>query len=181
MKLTVFLLALLVGLAGIITGCNPSKTSPAPGAGSDANTPVVSKNAAPLPDSGFKAEITISDPPTKLRTGQVETITFRVKNASNVTWWQRGGEINERSDNNFYIAAGNRWLDKDGKPTSEPEGHNGIPKDLKPGEDAEMTLQITAPKQAGEYIMNLDMVQEGVSWFAGKGSTPTKVKVVVVR
>ena len=100
---------------------------------------------------------------------------------SDVIWWAVGGEKNDRPDNKFYIAVGNRWLDKDGKTTSETEGHNGMTKDLKPGEETETTLQITAPKQPGEYILSLDMVQEGVTWFGDKGSPTTKAKVTVVK
>jgi hypothetical protein len=92
-----------------------------------------------------------------------------------------GGEANDRSDNKFYIAVGNHWLDKDGKRTADWEGHNGIPKGLKPGEEAEMTLQITAPKEPGDYTLELDMVQEGVNWFGEKGSPTTKAKVTVVK
>ena len=116
-----------------------------------------------------------------MRAGQVETIKIKVKNMSTVPWIQRGGEINDRSDNKFYIAAGNHWLDKDGKPTSETEGHNGIPKDIAPGEEIEMTLQITAPKTSGEWTLELDMVQEAVTWFGEKGSPTTKIKVTVVK
>ena len=65
--------------------------------------------------------------------------------------------------------------------TSETEGHNGIPKDIKPGEEVDMTLQITAPKTPGEWIMSLDMVQEGVTWFGEKGSPTKNVKVTVVK
>jgi hypothetical protein len=139
------------------------------------------KTAGPLPEKGYKAQIDLPEPPTKLRPGQKETILLKVKNASDVVWWQRGGEINDRSDNMFYIAAGNRWLDKDGKRTTDTEGHNGIPKDLRPGEETQMSLLITAPSQPGEYTMELDMVQEGVSWFGDKGSATTKAKVTVVR
>jgi hypothetical protein len=139
------------------------------------------KTPGPLPENGFKAQIVLPDPPTKLRTGQKENITVKVKNASDVVWWLRGGETNDRSDNKFYIAVGNHWLDKDGKRTADPEGHNGIPKDLKPGEEAQMTLLITAPGQPGEYTIELDMVQEAVAWFGDKGSPTTKAKVTVVR
>jgi hypothetical protein len=177
MKLGIILLA--AGCVTVAIGCKPKPTTTTGSPGSSA-TPI-SRAAAPLPDSGFKAQVTLSDPPAKLRTGQKEVITVKVKNASDVVWWQRGGEINDRPDNKFYIAVGNRWLDKDGKLTSETEGHNGIPKDLKPGEEAEMTLQITAPKEPGEYTLSLDMVQEGVSWFGGKGSPTTKAKVTVVK
>ena len=176
MKLGIVLLA--AGCLTLAIGCKPKPATT--GSPSSSPTPI-SKAAAPLPGSGFKAQITPSDPPTKLRAGQKEVITVKVKNTSDVVWRQRGGEINDRPDNKFYIAVGNRWLDKDGKPTSETEGHNGISKDLKPGEEAEMTLQITAPKEPGEYTLSLDMVQEGVSWFGDKGSPTTKVKVTVVK
>ncbi len=139
------------------------------------------RTAGPLSEKGYKAQIALPDPPTKLRPGQKETITVKVKNASDVVWWQRGGETNDRSDNKFYIAVGNHWLDKDGKRTADPEGHNGIPKDLKPGEEAQMTLLITAPSQPGEYTIELDMVQEGVAWFGDKGSPTTKARVTIVR
>jgi len=59
------------------------------------------------------------------------------------------------------------------------EGHNAIPKPLKPGEETDMTLLVTAPKTPGEYFFSLDMVQEGVAWFEEKGSAPTNVKVVI--
>ena len=178
MRLRIVLLATALGCVTLVIGCG--KTTP-PGAPVPGTPAVVSKAAGPLRDSGFKAQITLPDPPAKLRAGQKEVVTLKVKNLSDVVWWQRGGETNDRSDNKFYIAAGNHWLDKDGKRTSDWEGHNGLPKDLKPGEEAEMTLQITAPKQPGEYTLSLDMVQEGVSWFGEKGSATTKAKVTVVK
>src|SRR5258708_31745147 len=155
MKLGIVLLT--AGCVTLAIGCKPKPAA----TGSPGSSAIpISKAAAPLPKSGFKAKVTLSDPPLKLRTGQKEVITVKVKNASDVVWRQRGGEINERPDNKFYIAVGNRWLDRDGKPTSETEGHNGISKDLKPGEEAEMTLQITAPKEQAEDTLNLDMAQE---------------------
>lgn len=181
MKLRITLLAAAFACVIVAAGCKPKTTTNTASPAQSANAPVVSRVAGPLPDKGFKAQITLPDPPLKLRMGQKETITVKVKNTSDVIWWQRGGEINERDDNKFYIAVGNHWLDKDGKRTSDLEGHNGIPKDLKPGEDSEMTLLITAPKEPGEYLIELDMVQEGVSWFGDKGSPTTKAKVTVVK
>lgn len=178
----ILLCAVTCGLV-LFTGCQPKQTatsSPATNA-QQTKTPAQQKQAGPLPDSAFKAQITAPDPPERLRTGQVAIINIKVKNTSDVIWYQRGGATTDRSDNKFYIAAGSRWLDKDGKLTSETEGHNGIPKDLKPGEETEMVLQITAPKQPGEWTMQLDMIQEGVNWFSAKGSPVTNVKVQVVK
>ena len=164
----------------LMSGCSGNK--PATNTGnSRTDMPVDSKIPGPLPDRGFKAQITLLNLPAKLRTGQKETITLRIKNASDVMWWLRGGETNTATDNKFYIAAGNRWLDKDGKRTSEMEGHNAIPKDLRPGEETEMTLQITAPQQPGEYTLEVDMVQEQIAWFGDKGSPTARAKVTVVR
>ena len=179
MKLRIALPAILA-CALLILGC-AKKPSTASAPGSNPTQPSVSKAAGPLRASGFKAQITLAEPPSRLRAGQKEVITLKVKNASDVTWWQRGGEVNDRPDNKFYIAAGNHWLDKDGKRTSDLEGHNGIPKDLKPGEEAEMTLQITAPKEPGEYTLEIDMVQEAVNWFGERGSPTTKAKVTVAK
>src|SRR5436189_3113739 len=179
MKLRIGLVITALTLVGLMIACNPNPATNS--AGSAPNTTAPSSIAGPLPDNGYKAEVTIAEPPTKLRTGQKETINIKIKNVSDVTWFQRGGEISNQTDNKLYLAAGNQWLDKDGKQTSEEEGHNGIPKNLKPGEETQMTLLITAPKTPGEYFMRLDMVQEGVTWFGDKGSTTTKVPVTVVK
>ena len=179
MKLRIGLVITAVTSIVLMIACskNPSTNS----SGSAPNTTAPSSIAGPLPDNGFRAEVTIAEPPTKLRTGQKETINIKVKNVSDVMWFQRGGEISNQTDNKFYLAAGNQWLDKDGKQTTDEEGHNGIPKNLKPGEETQMTLLITAPKTPGEYFMRLDMVQEAVAWFGDKGSTTTKVPVTVVK
>lgn len=174
MKMRIAFLGTLISLS-ILAGCKQPTTISKP------TEPPVSRKAAALPPEGFKAEITLPEPPAKLRTGQVQIITVNVKNTSSVVWWPAGGETTDRLDNTFYIAAGNRWLDKDGKRTSESEGHAGIPKVLKPGESVEMSLQITAPKEPGSWIMDLDMVQEGVAWFGDKGSPTTKVNIMVVK
>jgi hypothetical protein len=165
----------------LFAGCKPKQTVTNSSASNAQQTPALQRVAGALPDSGFRAQITAPDPPARLRTGQVAIININVKNTSDVIWYQRGGLTTDRTDNKFYIAAGNRWLDKDGKLTSETEGHNGIPKDLKPGEATEMTLPITAPKQPGEWTMQLDMVQEGVAWFSERGSPVTNVKIQVVQ
>src|SRR4051794_40102204 len=105
-----------------------------------AATPTPAKTPGPLPDSGFKAELSLPDAPAKLRAGQKETVQVHIKNASDVFWWARGGELNERNDNWFYIAAGNRWLKADGSLVTDMDGRYGISKDLKPGEETEIPL-----------------------------------------
>jgi hypothetical protein len=61
------------------------------------------------------------------------------------------------------------------------DGRLGISKDLKPGEEVELPLLITAPKEPGDYILEVDLVQEQVGWFSDKGSPTARTKVTVVR
>ena len=136
---------------------------------------------AALPSNGFKAEITLIEPPTKLRSGQKETVRVKIKNASEVAWWARGAPVNTRPDNKFYLAAGNRWLKADGTLHTNMDGRYGIARDLKPGEETEVPLVITAPNEPGEYTLEVDVIQEQVAWFSDKGSPTAKTKITVVK
>jgi hypothetical protein len=176
MKTTVKLFAVACLLALAAAGC-----SKPPATANTAATPAPARTPGPLPDAGFKAQLTLPDAPAKLRAGQKETVQVHIKNASDVFWWSRGGEVNERTDNWFYIAAGNRWLKADGSLLTDMDGRYGISKDLKPGEETEIPLAVTAPKEPGEYILEVDLVQEQVAWFSDKGSPTARAKVTVVR
>ena len=59
------------------------------------------------------------------------------------------------------------------------DGRTQLPRDLGPGEEAELKLHVNAPNAPGEYLLELDMLQEGVSWFGLKGSTTTRLPVRV--
>ena len=136
---------------------------------------------AALPANGFKAAVTLVEPPTKLRAGQKETVLVKVKNASPVMWWARGSAVNTSSSNKFYIATGNRWLKTDGSLLTDMDGRSGIGKDLNSGEETEVPLVITAPKDPGEYTLEIDLIQEQVAWFSDKGSPTAKAKITVVK
>ncbi len=179
---TLTVCALAVVMTGA-AGCRRKQSAASngnSGPGANANQQAESKEPHALPDNAFKAQITLPDPPAKLRAGQQERVQVRVKNASGVFWWARGGEQNDRSDNKFYLAAGDRWLKPDGTLVTD-DGRYGIGKDLKPGEETEVPLLVTAPKEPGEYVLEVDLVQEQVSWFKDKGSQTARAKVTVVR
>ena len=182
MKLTLTACAIAVALFGA-AACRKKQAAANANAASNANANQQAQSKEPhaLPDSGFKAEITLPGPPAKLRAGQQERVQVKIKNASDVFWWARGGEQNERSDNKFYLAAGDRWLKPDGKLVTDMDGRHGLLKDLKPGEETEVPLLVTAPKEPGEYILEVDLVQEQVGWFSDKGSQTARAKVTVVR
>jgi hypothetical protein len=127
---------------------------------------------APLPEEGFRAEIRLLSHPTKPRTKQKATLRVPVKNASGVVWLAR-----ERSGGPYQVSLGNHWLDGDGRMLVHDDGRSALLEDLKPGEVMELPLTINAPRKAGEYILELDMLQEGVSWFGLKGSPTLRLRL----
>jgi SAM-dependent methyltransferase len=54
-----------------------------------------------------------------------------------------------------------------------------LPKDMAPGESVELPLVFRAPERAGTYLLELDMVDEGIAWFEKRGSRTARVELVV--
>ncbi len=49
-----------------------------------------------------------------------------------------------------------------------------------PGERIDLILEVRAPTIEGDYILELDLVQEGVAWFKDHGSKTACVKATIV-
>jgi hypothetical protein len=55
-----------------------------------------------------------------------------------------------------------------------------LPINLGPGQETALSLAVGAPVEPGDYLLEIDLLQEGVSWFALKGSRPWQGRVTVV-
>jgi hypothetical protein len=97
-----------------------------------------------------------------------------VKNASEFVWPARG-----RNDYAYLITISNAWLDEDGNLMDNTDGKSVLPHDLFPGEEVDISLKVTAPSAPGEYILEIDLVQEAITWFKDKGSTTWRARVKV--
>jgi len=130
----------------------------------------------PMPDGAFRAAITVADPPTKMRPGEKQTLNVKVKNVGNSVWLAHG-----RSGDGFYqVNLGDIWFDaQNTRVEKHPYVRSPLPGDVKPGDEVEVPLTITAPAAPGDYTLQVDLVQEMVSWFADKGSSAPKFKVKV--
>jgi hypothetical protein len=133
----------------------------------------------PLPPEGYRGELSfVEPPPGQMRVGESKTIQVRVKNVSPVPWKVRG----PGPDNKYFIAVGNRWFRADGTTLlTSMDGRIGLPEDLAPGRETTAALLIRAPAEPGDYVLDLDLVQEQVTWFNERGSQTAKTKVTVVR
>lgn len=132
--------------------------------------------SGPMPDSAFRALITVPDPPAKLQPIQKVTINVKVKNVGDAPWPSHG----RASDGFFQVNLGNNWYDSNNSRIEKnPYVRSGLPSNVRPGEEVEVPLTITAPTTPGDYTLQIDLVQEMVAWFAEKGSVAPKFKVKV--
>lgn len=178
MQINKYFLVLVIVATFFVCSCGKQTTTPS----SPAATVDRSRTPSALPDNGFKAAISLVDPPARLRAGEKAAIQVKVKNASDVLWYARGAKVNDSSDTKFILAAGNRWLGAaDEKLVSDMDGRYGLNKDLQPGEETEIPLTITAPKEPGDYVLEVDLVQEQVAWFHDKGSPTARTRITVVK
>lgn len=130
---------------------------------------------APLPDEAFRAELEISGVPPTFRAGQKENVNVLVRNVSPATWPSVG-----QDDGNYTITVRNRWKTMEGAIVNAADGRKAIFYGLDPADVAGITLPVTAPGAAGRYILEFDVVQEGVAWFSDRGSKSYQEKVVVL-
>jgi hypothetical protein len=111
--------------------------------------------------------------PEIMRAGEKYSIRVMLKNDSKVVWpgrqqtWQ------------YQLTVGNRWLTEAGAKITDVDGRAPLFEDLQPTEAAELPLIVTAPSKPGNYILQLDVVQEGVAWFGDRGSEVLSLKVKV--
>lgn len=128
----------------------------------------------PLSKDGFRAIIIPRDPPSVLRRQQQASVNVSVRNDSGQSWAPR-----ERGGGPYQVSLGNHWLDENGKTVANDDGRAALLKKLDPGDSVTMNLVVNAPRNPGNYILELDMLQEGVSWFGLEGSATVRLPVRV--
>ncbi len=129
---------------------------------------------SPLPANAFRAELNVVNAPVTLSSGQRVVLAVDVKNLSNERWPGRRWNADP-----FQIAVGNHWLDASGNVISNDDGRGSLDQDLLPGGATTINLAVNAPAGRGDYILEIDMVQEGVSWFGLQRSKTWRGRVTV--
>ncbi len=125
-----------------------------------------SSNSTDLPPELCRAEILIRSCPTVLFAGMCDRVIAVVRNITDRPWSHR-----------FNL--GNHWLTLNGGIVQNDDGRSLLPP-LASGEAVEIALDVSAPIDPGEYRLELDLVQEGVRWFAQAGGSTTSLQVNVV-
>ena len=125
-----------------------------------------------LPDSAVTATITVVDPPATLAVSASAAVVLRITNHGDAVW---------RHDipAGRHICVGNHWALADGTIVVSDDGRALLPHAVRPSETVEISLTVRAPESPGAYLIEFDLVQEHVCWFAQKGSPVARVAVTV--
>jgi SAM-dependent methyltransferase len=125
----------------------------------------------PMPEDAYRARLIVDGPPAAAAAGSDMTLMGSITNESPHEWSQR--EFGS-------IRVGNHWLDRNSAAMLiQDDGRASISGTLRPGETIRFVLGVTAPAGAGDYQCEVDLVHEGISWFADKGSRPSRFVVGV--
>lgn len=110
----------------------------------------------------FKAQLKCEEGPWKMSVDEWYPVGVEVQNESSVVWPLSGLGAP-------VVRVGYHWLRADSD-MHNFEGHRtDLPHTLRPGEAALFPASVRSPKEPGNYILQWDLIIEGVTWFSGKG------------
>lgn len=125
-----------------------------------------------------RAEITVSGAlpvaPIIARRGRKTTVRTIVKNASSRPFRAQA------SYGRRLVRLGAQLCDPSGKVVNRDYERAWLPRDLGPGEEAEIAMTITPPDAPGRYALKFDLVSEGIDWFESCGSPTTTKRLLVI-
>lgn len=163
--------ALAVLWAGV--ACGPERP-PAPGSFAAATpSPATHAGRKDLPASAYRVEWG----PLRVLTlapGERVEIAVTVKNAGTTPWPASGkAEL-------YVVRLGHRWLRANGELVADfGERRVELPGVVAPGGSVSVGDTLVAPTRKGDYVVQFDLVHEGVTWFSERGAAKQFVSVHV--
>ena len=133
----------------------------------------ISTEITAMPDSAYNAAIELRSPaPREIAAGAELALTFSVRNTSDHEW---------RQPDVGPLALGNHWLDATAElMVSQDDGRAPLLQVVPPGLHWPVLMTMRAPANAGRYVLEIDLVHEGISWFGHKGSSTLRLPVDVM-
>lgn len=133
---------------------------------------VAKETFKPMANDAYQASLLIRKTPEDPIGPETElTLDVHVHNTSRHDWIRC-----------FYgpIRIGNHWLANDGDTMLiQDDGRTLLPEELAADEECSAQLLIKTPPQKGNYVCEIDLVHEGISWFKDEGSKTVRFPVRV--
>jgi hypothetical protein len=142
------------------------------------SAPTGAAEEAGAPDDPFHASIEVLDCPEVMRAGQPDPVLVAITNRSDRVLHPSSSFIRPPD---VYLSW--HWFTAGNTKIYLWEGERlEIPKSMAPGESVTRFMTVTAPDEAGEYLLQPDLVEEFVAWFSAHCEIPKHpVRVVGAR
>jgi tRNA (mo5U34)-methyltransferase len=123
----------------------------------------------------FVAKLKLKEAPRTGRASAELIFRFQVENIGLTRWPAFGDEGTDKG----AVQLGSHLLMESEDEVDWDYGRARLPRDLDPGETADLELRVRLPATAGRYIVEFDMVAEHVTWFEDHGSGTLRHEIVV--
>jgi ubiquinone/menaquinone biosynthesis C-methylase UbiE len=127
--------------------------------------PVITAHRVPFAAPALlvdRAALQLITAPSRVATGGDIALRVAVANVGTTRW--------DVSAANGQVRLGVQLLSQDGTILNRDHSRHELPHGVPPGGRCEVTLRTAAPSEKGSYLLKLDLVREGVSWFELSGS-----------
>jgi len=119
----------------------------------------------------YAASIRAEKKTYSVKAGDKLHIGFQLKNTGQKTW-------SSSAENPCLLSY--HLLDEDGQISRYDNRRFSLPKDTLPGQKVDFTIDVKSPLQKGQYILEFDLLREGLSWFKDYGSKTLKITLNVL-
>jgi SAM-dependent methyltransferase len=119
-----------------------------------------------LGEGAYRAAIEVKTSLASMPAGTRSPVTVVVQNTGDSTWPAPSG-----------IRLGNHW--RSDQRLIRDDARTELGRDVSPGERVELELWVTAPAISERYVLEFDLVHEGVTWFEQCGSAVAAIPVDV--
>jgi hypothetical protein len=104
--------------------------------------------------------------------GERTAIYLKLKNTGRKTWSSRGS-------NPCFVSF--HLLDDSGKIIQFDNQRFPFPLDVRPPQEFDLAVPVRPPLDAGEYVLEFDLLREGISWFKDYGSQTCRIDLKVTK
>lgn len=104
------------------------------------------------------------------RTGERIRISFELANTGKKPWRARGSEAGLFS---YHL------LDENRQTIQYDNQRFPLPEKILPNQSLDFTVTIRSPLEAGDYILEFDLLREGIAWFKDTGSPAAEIALRV--
>lgn len=123
------------------------------------------------PENIFSAQYSTTQTSFEVMPGSIFIVPLTVKNTSTTTWDSKAAT--------GPVLAAYHWLGSDRKMLLVDGNRTSFSAPVKPESEVSIQLGAAAPTAPGNYILQVSLVQENISWFDSKDVKPLEINVKV--